>query len=370
MIRNEGVKVEGNIILIYFICQIALDFLQKINVNFNLELLPFHRYIKAVFLTYISIKILIDIKFFLKKKLLLYVFILLGLFLFSINYTEARIEYFIQYSYLYGVALFYLKYDIDHIRLKKIIKTLIIINFLFIIIGMIFNQSLFLTYGHLRFGYDGFIITQMQATVFYLSIIAYFAYLRNLFFFIIAFICGILCGTKAIFLGVLVLVILFYVFDIRNKKFRYITLIVSGISIFGLISLFQTSLFKLIVERDGLFTMVFSYRDKLLLKTFESIKEAYSVLDFLIGGYDLSIYKTELDLIDIVLFFGIIGLCIYILIFKFLYKYYCISNESKAYFITIIIVSFLGGNIIAYPFNSFLFLTTLKLIYDRRNNYS
>lgn len=364
-IKEESEEV---IIIIYFICQIVLDFIQKINKNFNLEIPRFHRYIKIIFLIYICTKIFKNLKFLYKKNLFVYVLLLLFSFVVSKNYTESRIEYMIQYSYFLLVALFYLKYNLNSLKLHRVIKILITINFIFIIIGLTFGTSIFYTYGHSRFGYNGFIITQMQTTVFYLSCLAFCLHFNYNAFFFITFISGILCGPKALIFGIPILVLLHNFFEVKNKKSGYTIIFVLAISIFVLIFVYHTSLFKSILDEDGFLSLFFSYRDQLFMNTFKTIRESYSLLNLFVGGYDLSIYKVELDFVDIILFFGTIGLIIFILIFNSLYKNYCVSSASKSYFITILIAAFFGGNIIVYPFNSFLFLTTLKLIYDSKQN--
>ncbi len=370
MLKEKYEKIEGVIILFYFICQIALDFIQKINARLNLDMHTYHRYLKVLFLFYIFVKTLMNIKFLYKNSIFKYVTILFILFLFSKNYKEQRIEYLIQYSYFFGLVLFYLKYKVEHLKLIQLIKILVITNFIFILVGIIFDINIFYTYGETRFGYNGFIITPMQSTVFYLSCIALSLYLNDILLIVVTLISAMLCGTKALLLGVPILVFLLYFISNKNQNYRYLPIFVLCSSLFGLIGLFKTNLFKSIVEKDGVFTMIFSHRDQLFLKTIRTLKGDYSFLDFLIGGYDLSIYKTELDFVDIVIFFGVIGLCVFIFIFKYLYKNYCISNVSKSYFITILIVAFFAGNIIVYPVNSFLFLTILKLIYDRGENYT
>ena len=302
MISLKKGNIEGMVISVYLIFQIALDFVEKINVNLNLGAPPLHRYIKAVFILYISINVLIEIKNFYKNYLFICVAVLFCVFMFSRNYSEQRIEYLMQYGYFFMVSLFYLKHKINSLCLKRIIKTMIITNFVVIMVGIIFNESIFLTYNHTRFGYNGFILSQMQTTVFYLSSLAFCLYSKDKPLFLITFISSMLSGTKALLLGIPILIILFFIFDKRNKQILYFGIFTTLISFFGLIELFKTNIFKEILENEGYFTMFFSYRDKLFLSTFDNLQEDYSIFNFLIGGFDLSVYKTEFDFVDITLF--------------------------------------------------------------------
>lgn len=55
--------------------------------------------------------------------------------------------------------------------------------------------------------------------------------------------------------------------------------------------------------------------------------------------------RLELQIIDIILFFGIIGLLAYVVFLYFLNKSLVISNTSIAFFITILALSVLSGNL-------------------------
>ncbi len=349
----------------YFVVQFLLDFVQKVSMRFDLGFYPYHRYLKLLFLLYLVFKLAFGFKKLSHNKVLKYVLFLCVVFLIPANFSSSRLEYFIQYLFFLFVLLFFssrFKLKLDSIY--YLFRAIVIINFGLIICGLFFNIYVFETYSVNRFGYNGMIITPMQTSVFYLSSFAISIYFKDYFLMVLIVLSSLFCGTKALLLGIPITYFIFYILNGRKKKHKNITITLAFVSLFALVKLFSSKLFTDIIEKQGFITGVLSYRDKLFSRAILNIENHYSLINYIFGGTDLILYKTELDFIDVFLFFGILGLILFYFIFKFIYKEYCTSSISKSYFISIILAAFLGGNIIVYPFNSFVFLLSLKLIHD------
>src|SRR5690606_4088618 len=90
--------------------------------------------------------------------------------------------------------------------------------------------------------------------------------------------------------------------------------------------------------------------------------------NFLIGAISLEKIRLELQIIDVILFFGFIGLIIYIYFFFILFKYFVIERKSRIFFITVVALSLLAGNLLYIPLT--LILVFLILIALKEDNKS
>lgn len=348
------------IVTYYFFIQLFFDFLQKFNLKYDFNIPLFHRYIKLLMLVFLVLAIIKYAKKLNRILLVMYVSTYL-LYIFSHKINLDSFDFFLQYNFFFSLFLLYNVLTANKEAFKlfyKGFKMFIYLNLLFIIIGMIFDIEFFKTYNR-RFGYNGLIISQMQSTVVYISALVLSISKKDNVFIFIAFISGLLVGTKAILFAYL-LIILYLIF-FRKKSFfnKRISIVLVIFLLFTVYLLFTSSTFIKIYEERGILSSIFSFRNELLYESLDYIKNHFNILNLIIGGYSLTDLRTELDFYDIFLFYGLFGL---ITIFSYLYSinnYIEKNSYKKVYFYILILVAFFGGNIIAYPVNSLMFILTL-----------
>lgn len=250
-------------------------------------------------------------------------------------------------------------------RLVRLFNGFMIINTIFVIIGLITKFELLKSYPYTpRFGYQGLIGLAGESIHLYTIAIslAYIKFVKTkeyrlLVFFILG---GILLGKKAVFIYLFILFLAHLVY-LKKTKILY------GISILGVLTIvFFNQIIKLylklfpfwqsIYEKDGLATVIFSKRDILFEQSIEYIQTNWHPLNYLFGGIDFAIFRSEFGFFDLFLAVGILGFAVY---FWFVYKYF-LSKQSKLVtmvFIAIFITeAFSGGLIINIMPMIFLYL--------------
>jgi hypothetical protein len=123
-----------------------------------------------------------------------------------------------------------------------------------------------------------------------------------------------------------------------------------------------------IFEKHGLITFITSKRDLLFKDSMAYIQENWNAVNYAIGGIDLKRHRVEFEFVDIFLFLGIAGLIVYILVLK---KAFFTEKRDWLYtvfFITILLISSLGGNLFFSITNSFCF--AIVFLYLRSVNRS
>jgi hypothetical protein len=118
-----------------------------------------------------------------------------------------------------------------------------------------------------------------------------------------------------------------------------------------------------VLEKKGMLTMLFSYRNLLFTDCFiPYITENWTLLNFIFGGAEFNLYRTELELIDLFWFFGVFGSAIYLYLLN---NYFLdIKNLIKIkpvmfiFFISLLAGSFLSS----VPVMTFLFVLLFLLL--------
>jgi hypothetical protein len=266
------------------------------------------------------------------------------------------------YLFLFAETIFTLKEKVRRdvlISIRNIFIFVGFINGLFILIGSFFEFEILRSYYSTgRFGYDGlFLYTSGTSYIYVLLIITvYYEYIKKktkpflIFYFIIV---SLFIGTKAIWLLIILLAIVHLLF---NKR-----VIVRNISILGLLlsSLIGVFFYKYLVNiivnsfsfgqnlyaKHGFLSVLTSTRDLLLKKAFIYIQENWTPINYFIGGIDLYKYGVEFEFVDIFLFFGLIGLVVYLFFIKrvFFYNNY-IEKYKILLFIVLMLIIALAGN--------------------------
>lgn len=329
--------------------------------------------IAAVFL--LGIYFIIHLR---NDKLAKYVYILVGIFiidfLIKVYHQEAftvfssKSYYFLKLIFFFLLVLALKDFKREH--LEKTINILFLIakiNLIFILIGFLFKIDLFKSYPYtVRFGFNGIISEPGISSYFYmlLSIVAYLKYLyeRGSLINLLLICIGVFfLGTKSglLFLAILVFIHILILLKKNIYRLSFVAVLVTLFIIFKdkIISLAINSFNfgPYIYEKHGLITFITSKRDLLFIDAMEHIQENWNVLNYIIGGIDLRVHRVEFEFVDIFMFLGILGLSIYILTFK---KVFFPKKQDWLYivfFLTILLISSLGGNLFFSITNAFCF---------------
>ncbi|WP_405574697.1 hypothetical protein [Winogradskyella sp. Asnod2-B02-A] len=264
---------------------------------------------------------------------------------------------FISFPVLYYVVSFSNSKTI--IILYKLLKYIVIINAILILAGLIFDIQSFKTYRVNRFGFNGMLISQGFAPFFYMSASILFWYFKDKTLLVITILIALLSGVKGVYLAEFIAFTLIVLFDNRlSKAFKIKALI--GIFI-GFISItlviLNLSPFKEIFKTNGLLTIIFSFRIENLKLLFSAINSEN--FNFFIGAKDLETVRLELQLVDIFIYFGSIGLLVYgYYIFK-LYKIIKHNYLAIILLVTALTTSMFSGNLFYIPLSSILCTLTL-----------
>jgi len=206
-------------------------------------------------------------------------------------------------------------------KLYMAFEWIVIFNSLLILLGFCFEIYQFKTYDSVRFGYDGLLVTSATGSYFYIIalISLFFKYSENLFkkpSNLLIILSALLVGTKAIYIFIIgFLGIFLFRFIKKNKK-----IIITGFAIIALVMgyffFFVYGLFNEIRQTDGFFSALLSYRDQLLFqKTLPFINENWKFMNYLLGGLEDTTTRSQIDIIDIFYFFGLIGGLLYLWIY-------------------------------------------------------
>lgn len=253
------------------------------------------------------------------------------------SFLNGGIYYFIKYTYfIFAVAAFYSLEDKTKVAksILNLVEILILINSLFVLIGLFSNIELFRSYPYSdRFGYNGLFNKTNEVSFLYIIILAngYYKFLKNgkvnwLRLIYITLISALL-GTKTVWLFISMAGLFHILVQSKiRKKVKYI-IIGSLFLAFTFIDKILTFLFSMspfwnqFLEKHSIVSLVFSLRDQALIRNMEYISENWDLINFFIGGAFYTQYYrlTEMDGPDLFLFFGTIGTVVYFMIFGMIF---------------------------------------------------
>ncbi len=254
------------------------------------------------------------------------------------------------FKYLFPIILFLPAKDIIDCKkgtekIWKVYKWVLIINSIFIIVGLIFSIEFFRTYkGPWRFGYNGLIFAQNESSyifIFAITTLYYRRFYKNikekLFWLILA--SSFLVGTKAVYLYLVLLLIFHFLQRVSFKKFIS-TVLLLGISgylvFFSLINkiiLNAWEVFNYSYQKFGLLAAILSGRNFFIQqKLIPLVSTKWSFINFIIGGHDMKTYYIEMGLIDLFLFFGLLGGLLYLYIFFKMLNFVQFEYKFKLFF--------------------------------------
>jgi len=366
---------KKNIIPIIILAFYILEGISKYYLIYKNTRIEITRYLRLL------IFILIFFYFVYKRKytffimpIILFLFFLMGQYAMSFSYLN--FELIIVFS-KYLFVLFLLEFSYEYFKnnnnkpLFKAFNWIIIINFIFIFLGILFKIHFLKTYYGERFGYNGLFITSATATYFYMVALFYvFMYflkhkkIHKLSLFVI--IPSFIIGTKSIYLFISFLVIYYFIFKKPRKYIvkNIVTLILVPCVLFGVLLIFIPSFLR-INKAHGLLSAILSYRDLLYIeKTLPFVHKNWQIVNYLFGGQGLFKNRTQMGFVDLFTFFGIVGFFIY------LYAYYKTMFREKINLSSIFIivsfgiVVFLGGNFFYSATIAFYLIILQQILYD------
>lgn len=374
MIKFLNIKTLFNyhpvVLLCFVFVSFVFDFINKTDIFYNLELQKFSKILKGVFLLYSLIFILTHVKYVYKNFKVLYsVLILLSAtFLLKNNFSELYVIEFIRY--VFPLVIFplicyaYINRSEELLeKLYKFFKWFIIVNIGLVSFGLLFGIAIFKTYNSHRFGFNGVILSQGVTPYIYMCSTTLFWVFRDKIMLLLVVILSILSGVKGVYLGEFLLLSML-VFWSKNlsKALKNIIIVIFSLGfLFLLLFLYSKPVFREVFDSHGLLSAILSHRNDYTAKLINQITpDNYSLL---IGATGLQKVRLELQIIDIVLFFGVIGLICYSVFLVWLYKSLVRTDVSKAFFISVIALSALSGNLLYIPLSlilMFLVLIALK----------
>ena len=377
------------LITVFFLLIIISDFHYKIISTYGIVgtklTLPIKLLIGAFLSCYLILKKLLD------NKKLIYLS-LFGLVIFvrliSQNEWHFEREIYIIGQYVFGVIVFLFFFNsyhhLDFRALEKFLYLIVLLNFVCIILALIFDLQLFKTYFS-RFGYNGILKSTSTASYFYMFTVLYLLIKKdknkqlNLLL-LIALLSAFLVGSKTLY-AFIAIVFIVYLLRYINQKQRYVNstifylisaviLIVLGLYLFiPLISLNKT-LHKVLIN-DGVVSVFFSYRNKHVVNAFFEVTTNYDLSNYLFGGLSKVTRLTEVAVVDVFLNFGAIGTVVFFVLF-FKNMPHINNPILKTFLIVIFCLIMLRGNFFYFPSVIYLALAifTLTLNHDRNQKHS
>lgn len=246
------------------------------------------------------------------------------------------------------------------------------INNLLILLGATFSLSLFKTYSGERWGYNGLVMASSNSTYLYLVALLYFfirfpqTYFKKPLFWL-SIIAAFCTGTKSIYLGVLLFGLIALITFQLPKKIKWpLTLGLMLIGIASMFLLFSSELFTGIIQEDGWLSAILSYRDDLLIEeTLPYIQENWRTIHYFIGGLSQPLVRPQMELIDLFLYFGGVGMLLYLYLFFKNYFNFSLDTREISFYVVLLMVPLITGNFF-YNASVPVYLILLKLVMRER----
>ncbi|PIQ19087.1 MAG: hypothetical protein COW66_02950 [Flavobacteriaceae bacterium CG18_big_fil_WC_8_21_14_2_50_34_36] len=333
------------------------------------------KYIKLVVLLFLIAACLRYLRQF-KLIGLLFVVFLVGQLTISNGFQNEIIVVFAKFLFPLFIFLYFnnnLESSNNKELLFKTFEWLMVINSVLMLIGILLSIKLFKTYQGSRFGYNGAFYAASTGSYAYIITLMYFLLrykekvIKN-WKFILIFISCIFIGTKAVYLAIAFTIV--YTIIISKIPFKKTLIAVASLSVLLLAYyfFFHFGIFNTIRQKESLFTALMSYRDEQFWEiTLPYIKENWSWINYLIGGVTDFDLRSQMDLIDVFFFWGILGGALYLYLFFRLFLPFKMNSTSWVFISFLAFIVLLAGNFFVYSFVA-LFLVVLKLILQDKNN--
>lgn len=362
-------EIAVGLLVFFFLLFYFSDGISKISKLSGEGYTPYSAILKGFFEMLILSYTLITLKkskaYFLIAIFLLSICFLIGQLFLGMSFTELNfmenVSTLFKYFFpliLYLLAIDIIAYDRYPRPLLKVYKLVLTINSALIFIGFFTGNKFLQTYpGIYRFGYDGLILAQNEASFIFIFAIATVYYRRfylkiNEYFFWIILIPSLIVATKAVYIFIVLLFVFHLIKRISLKK-----LLTYGASLltFGYF-LFYSFANKILINsydifiygynRGGLLYALLSGRDLFFKSKLKPLLfEHWSVPNLFFGGQDVIAHYIEMGFIDLFLFFGIIGFSIYLYIYYRLFMLFRFNRDFKIFFgLTLLVIIATAGH--------------------------
>ena len=241
------------------------------------------------------------------------------------------------------------------------------INAVFIIAGAVFGVSCFESYPLSgRWGYSGFLWHLSFQSIVYGVFILYLLEQKKKAWFPIGLfgLALLLLGQKA---GLLYILLIFTLGVVTNRYFQ-LGIIASGLGLICSSMLWLpyvvsfSPFWENVYNKYGVWGVLLSLRNENIENIWGIISPQLSVFDVIFGGVIRFPMRVEMMPFDILIYFGVLGLFLFVLlIFKIV--------PHLKWSIPILVACF-GGGIYEAPLGMLLFLLTLELVKKDKHSYS
>jgi len=286
------------------------------------------------------------------------------------------------FKYLFPFIYFFLVSDVLKFdEFPKIIKEtyyrILAFNNVLIIVGLITGAFFLTTYkGPWRFGYDGLIFAQNEASFVFIFAITTVYYRRfylgiKEWMFWIVLLPSILVATKGIFLYLIVLALFHILIRVSLVKvlgilaglltFVYILLN----SFINEILLNSYAVFMYMYNKGGLLFALLSGRDQFINEKLVPLISGYWVFpNYIFGGQEVKDYYIEMGFFDLFLFFGLFGCIIYLYVFYRIFSLIPFERKFKIFFaLSLLVIIATAGHFFESGIAGLHFLLMLLIIH-------
>lgn len=251
-------------------------------------------------------------------------------------------------------------------RLFNTAEWMLLINSLFILVGFLFEFSLFKTYTGSRFGYNGLFYASATSSYIYAIGLIYFVltYKKDAISswkYIVIVVSSFLIGTKTLYL-IAFFTIAVVLFLNRKRINKYIAgALTATIFLALVIYLYNFSIIQPIRKESGIISAILSYRNELLInKTIPYVVEYWSWINYIVGGVSNFDLRAQMEIVDVFFFWGIVGGAFYYYLFFKLLSIKKLNTTAIFLLVQLSITFSMAGNFFTYSFVA-LFLAVLKL---------
>ncbi|QCE41145.1 hypothetical protein [Psychroserpens sp. NJDZ02] len=288
----------------------------------------------------------------------------------DVSFLKGSVYYAYRFLYIFIFILIFkttTNYVLIAKKVLKLIEYLLFFNAFLILIGFVTDLDLLASYARSpRFGSDGVFNKVNETSYLYIIYIIslYYKYIKKrkglgklLFIIIVSF----FLGTKTVILFlVLILGVHIFLVSSINKIIKgfVATVAIVGAFLFEEIARFY---FKLIpfwnnlLDQYSITSLLFSKRDYLLKDNLEYVGLNWDFINYWIGGafYTEDFRITQMDGPDLLLFFGVVGVLLYLWLF---YRHYLVAGNLiyNSLIMAVLICGLLSGG---------FFLSVMAMIY-------
>ncbi|WP_417861468.1 hypothetical protein [Winogradskyella sediminis] len=345
----------------FFLSELSTTIAYDLKMNF----FNFSLVFKALFAAFVALNFLKNIKTY-KKPLLFLIAMTVIFFIGQLSFNDFLLGpnfienciYFGRYLFVFFIMLFLMnnKHSLKT-QFYKVYEIIVIFNCIIVITTIVFDLPIFKTYYY-RFGSSGAFMTPSIITYFNAIALIYFIYQflfkkKKLIELILVSVVCFLTGTKAMIfffvLSIIHVILLKKLYTKRNFYFFLFGILVILFLAKDKIAEFIYENFKPLIEvyrEHGVVSALTSLRDVNFRNNFLPVLfEKWNWLNYLFGGTDFEIYRVEFEIFDVFLYFGIIGMLLYLIYyFKEVLNFNRINHFGKIQISILILTAIISGN--------------------------